>query len=58
MSIGELVVEFIGECVLDALSYLTGRALGSDPKRAREVGLYVLLAIFSIGLFILTVSYS
>lgn len=58
MAIGDIVVEFVGQCVLEAVSYLTGRAVGADPKRARDVGVYVLLASLLVFLFVLTLKYS
>lgn len=58
MAIGDIVVEFVGQCVLEAVSYLTGRAVGADPKRARDVGVHVLLAALLVVLFVLTLKYS
>jgi len=58
MALGELVLEYVGECVLEALSYLTGRAAGVEPERARTVGGYVLFTLFVLGLVTLTIKYS
>ena len=58
MAIGDIVVEFVGQCVLEAVSYLTGRAVGADPKRARDVGIYVLSAALLVFLFVLTLKHS
>jgi len=58
MALGELIVEFVGQCMLEALSYLTGRAVGADPERAREVGFYVLLALVGLLLLYITLTYS
>lgn len=58
MAIGEILVEFVGQCVLEALSYVTGRAVGADPKRARDLCFYVLFALFVVMLVFLTLRYS
>lgn len=58
MAIGEIVVEFVGQCVVEALSYVTGRAVGADPKRARDVGFCVLFALFVVVLVFVTLRYS
>lgn len=58
MAISDIVVEFVGQCVLEVVSYLTGRAVGADPKCARDVGVHVLSTAVVVFLFVLTLKYS